>query len=234
MTQHIGAPEPSRTDGDFREPMRFPNLRAAGRQLAPALDAWRNISDLLVLGIALGGMPVAREVATHLRAPLDLILIRWLLAPQGPGSMLCAVNVAGTRILDDEINLSNAPSTPVEHFLADAIAGLDRREQICRRKRPRIELSGRTAILVDCAIRTGSTMKAAIGALRKMEPGRVIGAVPVASLEGYAAVVDLFDELVCLAQPKNFGNAGVWYRDFSRPDDDHVGGLLEDLPGLRS
>ena len=236
MTQSVSTtPEFSPdSQGLLKERLRFASLRAAGRELAPALEAWRDTPDLLVLGIALGGMPVAREVATHLNASLDLILIRRLLAAQGPGSLLCAVNVAGSTILDEGIKVSDAPSTPLEHFLAQAIAELNRREQICRRGRPPIDLIGRTVILVDCAIRTGSTMKGAITALRKMEPERVVGAVPVASPEGYAAVVDLVDELVVLAQPQELANAAVCYRDFGRPDDNHVGDLLEDLPACRA
>jgi predicted phosphoribosyltransferase len=211
----------------------FSNLTAAGRELAPRLAAFENDPDAIVLGIALGGVPVAREVANFLRAPLDLIFIRRLLAPEGPDSLLCAVNVAGSLVIDDGIKLVDAPLTPIEHFLADAVAELQQREQLCRRGRAPIDIAGRTVILVDCAIRTGSTIKTSMAALRKMRPTKVVGAAPVASPEGYAAVRDLFDELIVLAQPQKFGNAGVWYRDFSRPDDDHVGELLDPIENER-
>ena len=151
---------------------RFPNLRAAGRELALQLQTHRARAGSIVMGIALGGVPVAHEAAIHLRLPFDLMLIRRLLAPQGTGSQICAVNLG---------------------------------------------------------IRSGSTMKAAIGALRTMKPERIIAAVPVASPEGHKVVASLADELVCLAQPQSFGHAGLWYEEFSRPGDDRVGDLLEKI-----
>src|SRR6266851_1471782 len=109
------APESSHKRVVFlKEVTRFPNLRAGGRQLARKLEAYRNVADSLVLGIALGGLPVAREVAMHLGAPFDLIIIRRLLTPDGPGSQICAVNIGGSTILDEEISLSTRPSTPLE------------------------------------------------------------------------------------------------------------------------
>ena len=136
------------------------------------------------------------------------------------------MSVAGSLVTDDEIKLSDQPSSPIEHFLAEAIGGLEERERTCRRGRPPVALAGRNVILVDCGIRTGSTMKVAIRALRKVAPKQIIGAVPVASREGFAAIASLCDELICLAQPENFVNAGYWYRDFRRPGDDEVGELL--------
>jgi predicted phosphoribosyltransferase len=209
----------------LKHPSPYQNLRAAGRELGLAVEPYRK-EDPIVLGIAAGGVPVAHEVASHLRAPFDLILIRRLLAPEGPGSQVCAFNVAGSMIHDDGINVPSTPSSPLEYFLADALAEFERRVQLCRRSRPPLALADRTVLLVDCGIRTGLTMKAAVGALRKLEPKRIIGAVPVTSSEGFAVVVDLLDELVCLMRPEVFGNAGVWYRDFSRPDDAQTGKLL--------
>jgi putative phosphoribosyl transferase len=205
---------------------RFPNLSTAGRDLSPRLIAFQNAPDTIVLGVALAGVPVAREVANSLRAPLDLILIRRLLLGNESGSHVCAVNVAGTMVLDDEITLIDTPSTPLEYFLSEAVADLRRREQVCRRGRAPLDLTDRTLMVVDCGIRTGSTMKAAVRALRKLNAKRIIGAVPVSSREGQAAVGLLFDEFVCLMQPEQFINAGYWYTDFSRPGDDEVGELL--------
>lgn len=222
------APESSHKRDEFlKEVSRFPTLRIAGRHLALKLDTYRDHADSIVLAIVLGGVPVAREVATHLRAPLDLVIIRRLLTRDGPGSQICAVNIGGSMVIDEELRPRLMPSTPIEYFLADAIAELGRREQTCRRGRQPIELAGRSIILVDCGIRTGSTMKAAIEALRTMEPKQIIAAVPVASLEGYAVVAALADEMVCLAQPQTFGHAGLWYEDFSRPEDARVGELLD-------
>jgi len=208
---------------------RFPNLSAAGRLLAPELIEPANMPDSIVLGIALAGVPVAREVANLLRAPLDLILIRRLLIGNESRSHLCAVDVAGSLVLDDGISLSDSPSTPLEHFLSDAVADLRNRQRLCRREQAPVNLSERRVIVVDCGIRTGSTMKAAARALRQLKAGRIIGAVPISSREGYAEVAPLFDDFVCLLQPEEFINAGYWFVDFSRPGDAEVGELLRGL-----
>ncbi|HEX3083223.1 MAG TPA: phosphoribosyltransferase family protein, partial [Pyrinomonadaceae bacterium] len=117
-------------------------------------------------------------------------------------------------------------SSPQESFLAEAIADFKRREQLCRRGRKPLSLTDQTVIVVDCGIRTGSTMNAAARALRKTDAKLITGAVPVTSREGYAAVAPLFDELIYLQQAAQFVNAGYWYADFRRPGDDEVGKLL--------
>ena len=211
----------------LKQPSPFPNLSTAGLELAPRLAEYENDPDAIVLGIALAGVPVAREVANFLSAPLDLILIRRLLVGAEVGSHICAVNVAGSTFFDDEIALANTPSTPLDHFLSEAIEGLGQREQLCRRGRAPIAVTGRTVIVVDCGIRTGSTMRVAARAVRSTKPKRLIGAVPVSSREGYQIIAPLFDDLICLVQPEEFINAGRWYSDFRRPEDDRVGELLE-------
>ncbi len=206
----------------------FPDLSSAGRELALKLARYRKGDNVVVLAIVLGGLPVAREVANFLRAPLDLVIIRRLLAPQGPGSQICAVNIGGSMVIDKELIPRPAvPSTPLEHFTNDAIVELSRREQNCRRGRPPTDLSGKAVILVDCGIRSGSTMRAAISALRTRGPARIVAAVPVASFGGHAAIASLADEIVCLARPRPFGHVGLWYKDFTRPGDDRVGEVLE-------
>ena len=207
----------------------FSNLRAAGRELATKLEGYRDRNDVVVLALVLGGVPVGHEVAKEIGAPLDFIIIRHLLAPQGPGSIVSAVNIAGALVVDKELLPQNPPSSPLDYFVADALAGLARREQTCRRGRPPIDLQGKTIILVDCGIRTATTMQAAIGALRTKQPAKVIAAVPIASRGGCEAAASLADELVCLATPQSFGNVGLWYKDFSRPGDDHIGELLAKL-----
>ncbi|HXI74421.1 MAG TPA: phosphoribosyltransferase family protein [Pyrinomonadaceae bacterium] len=211
----------------LKQPSPFPNLSAAGRELALRLSEYENDPDAIVLGVALAGVPVAREVANFLSAPLDLILIRRLLVGDEVGEHICAVNVAGSTFFDDEIALAGTPSTPLDHFLSEAIEGLDQREQLCRRGRPPADLTGRTVIVVDCGIRTGSTMRVAARAVRSTNPQRLIGAVPVSSREGYQIIAPLFDDLICLMQPEEFINAGRWYFDFRRAEDDRVGELLE-------
>jgi putative phosphoribosyl transferase len=206
-------------------PNRYADLRAGGRQLASALLSHKDRADAVVLGIALGGAPVAFEVANALEFPLDLMLIRRLLIGDD-GSHLCAVNVAGTTVLDEGIAMKENPKTPKEIFLGEALADFARREQLCRRGRDPLSLTDRHVFVIDCGIRTGSTMQAAARALRKTGAKSIIGAIPAASREGYAAVTPLFDELICLQQPEQFVNAGFWYADFGRPSDEEVGELL--------
>jgi len=220
-----GADISAEADEILNQVTPFPDLSSAGRELGLKLESYRG-DKVLVLAIALGGIPVAHEVATYLRAPLDLIIIRRLLAPQGPGSQICAVNIAGSMIIDEELIPPAVPATPLQHFIKDAIAELKTRERTCRRGRPPIALSGKTIVLVDCGIRSSSTMQAAIKALRTLEPARIIAAVPVASLGGHAAVLTSVDELVCLARPRPFGHVGLWYKDFTRPGDDRAGDFV--------
>ena len=208
-------------------PNRYPDLRSAGRELAPALSQYKDREDTLVLAIALGGVPVAHEVARFLNRPLDLILIRRLLPGKEFLNFLGAVNVAGEIILDDGIVIAASPSTPQDIFLAEAIGDFGKRGQTCRRGREPSSLNDRTVLVIDCGIRSGSTMSAAARALRKTKAKSIIGAVPVSSREGYAVVAPLFDELICLQQPEQFINAGYWYADFRRPGDDQVGDLMD-------
>jgi putative phosphoribosyl transferase len=223
-----GADPPSESNETLNQVTPFPDLSSAGRELASKLAPYREGDNVVVLAIVLGGVPVAREVANFLRAPLDLVIIRRLLAPQGPGSQICAVNIGGSMVIDKELIPRPAvPSTPLDHFTNDAIVELSRREQNCRRGRPPTDLSGKAVILVDCGIRSGSTMVAAISALRTRAPARIVAAVPVASLGGHAAIASLADEIVCLARPRPFGHVGLWYKDFTRPGDDRVSEVLE-------
>src|SRR5437660_10082413 len=162
MTKSESVAASSHTEGNSLKPsQRFANLREGGDALAGQLETLGLAADV-VLGIALGGLPVAREVATRLDKPLDFVLIRRLFLPEGHDSQVCAVNVAGSLVLDEGINPVTEPSTPIEYFTFDAIAELDRREKLCRRGRPPLTVKDRDMILVDCGIRTGSTMKAAV------------------------------------------------------------------------
>ncbi len=205
----------------------FPNLSNAGAELAATLPRAAISDDVVVLAIVSAGVPVAIEVAKHLEATLDLIIIRRLLAPRGPGSQAVAVNAAGTLVVDDEVGPRPAkPQTPFDYFMEDALKELARRAQVCRGECPPTELVGKALLIVDCGIRTGLTMAAAIGALRTLNPARIAAAVPVTSHDGRRVVEELADELVYLAAPEPFGNAGVWYKDFRRPADYFISQLL--------
>jgi putative phosphoribosyl transferase len=228
MNQEIIAGESGAAGSDIAATTRFPDLRRAGSELALRLSGYRSRDDVVVLAIVLGGVLVADEVATHLRAPLDFVIIRRLLVRDGPDGQECAVSVAGALVVDEELAAgATAPSSPLDYFIADALAGIAARQSICRRNRSALDVSGRTVVLVDCGIRSGSTMRAAIGALRTKSPASIVAAVPVASREGYATVKSLVDEFVCLAQPDPFPHVAYWYQDFGRPGDELIGDYLQ-------
>lgn len=211
----------------------FSNLGSAGAELAVALPRTRLGGDVIVLGIVAAGIPAAVKVANYLSAPLDVVIIRRLLTPEGPGTQATAVNVAGSLVIDEEIGPQPAtPKTPFEYFVADALNALAKRAQACRGLRPAIDLAGKNVLIVDCGIRTGLTMRAAIDAIRTLDPARITAAVPVTSQDGGELIRSLADELVYLAAPEPFVNAGFWYKDFSRPADDSISELLR--PGLSS
>lgn len=210
------------------QPKRYPNLRAGGLNLALALERYRHEQNVVVLGLVMGGIPVAHEVATHLKVPFDFIIVRRLLAPQGPGSQVCAAYVAGQPVLPGEIlPLPEKPSAPIDYFIADALAQLAGRNEICRRGRPPMDLTGKIVLLIDCGSRTGMTMEAAVDALRSRNPQKIIAAMPIGSADSCNILSPKVDEFVCLAQPEPFGHVGMWYVDFSRPTDEQIHELLQ-------
>ncbi len=210
----------------------FLNLSSAGKELATKLLASGVKGDVIVLGIVTAGVPVAVEVASRLKAPLDLVLIRRLLAPGGPGTQACAVNVAGQLVVDEQIPpRPDKPETPFDYFMEDALDGLTGRVEVCRGNRSAIELKGKKVLLVDCGIRTSLTMQAAIGAVRTLSPKSITAAVPVTSDDGRSVVEELADEFIYLAAPEPFGNAGMWYRDFRRPGVESISQLITNSDG---
>lgn len=200
---------------------RFQNLGAAGKLLSEKLRD-QDMSDALVLGIACAGVPVAREVATQLGLPLDVLLLKRLFVPGGLGSTIGAASVAGTMVLDEGIDLPADPSTPRDHFILDAVNQFRERENVCRSGRAPLTIDDRRVLLVDCAIHTGETMKIALRAVRNLGPAQIIVAVPVASGDGSALIDGDADEFVCLAQPEPFGHSALWYKNFDRPKDEDV------------
>jgi putative phosphoribosyl transferase len=213
------------TPGDSISP--FPNLRAAGRELATRLESYRGRDDVVVLALVLGGVLVGHEVATTLGLPLDYVILRRLTVPEGPGSSVAAVNVAGNLEIVGELPpRPEVPVTGFDFFMEDTLARFEIREKVCRGNRAPLELSGKTVLLVDCGMRTGTTMQTAISAVRARRPAKIVAAQPVASIGAGPLASSLADEFVCLGYPRPFGNVGVWYKDFSRPEDDQIAQLL--------
>jgi predicted phosphoribosyltransferase len=199
----------------------------AGRRLAGALSHYANQPDVLVLGLPRGGVPVAYEVARALHAPLDVFLVRKLGFPGHPELAMGAIATGGVRILDRQlIQMYGVPADAIELVTTQERQELARRERLYRDDRPPPDVRGRTAILIDDGLATGSTMRAAVEALREEGARRIVVAVPVAPLDTCEAMKDEVDEIVCAVTPEPFRAVGIWYADFSETMDDEVRDLL--------
>ncbi len=206
---------------------RFRDRTEGGRRLAEALASYAGRPNLLVLALPRGGVPVGYEVAKALRAPLDVMLVRKLGVPGHEELAMGAIASGGVRIISDDIVGSLAiPDRVIAAVAAAEEEELERRERAYREGRPPRPVGGRTIILVDDGLATGSTMRAAAAALRAQEPERLIVAVPVAPPEVCEAIRAEVDEVVCALFPEPFLAVGAWYEDFSQTTDDEVRELL--------
>jgi putative phosphoribosyl transferase len=206
---------------------RFRDRFHAGRRLAAALAPYAGRPNLLVLALPRGGLPVGYEVARALHAPLDVMLVRKLGVPGHEELAMGAIASGGIRILSDEvISAFNIPDRVIATVAANEEGELDRRERSYRDDRPLPEVRGRTVILVDDGLATGSTMRAAAAALRAQHPERLVVAVPVAPPETCATLRSEVDDVVCALAPEPFFAVGNWYDDFSQISDEEVRDLL--------
>lgn len=207
--------------------MRFEDRRDAGARLAAALESARD-EDPVVVGLTRGGVPVAAEVASALGAPLDVLVVRKIGAPIQPELGLGAISEGGGRWIDASIvRLTGTTPEQVDAVEARERALMQQRIARYRRARPRVPLAGRTVILVDDGIATGGTVHAALAAIARERPRRVVLAVPVAAPSSLQALAPLADDIVCLQQPADLFAIGAWYRDFSQTSDEEVVALLE-------
>jgi predicted phosphoribosyltransferase len=205
----------------------FDNRREAGVELASRLRKYRGRDDVVVLALPRGGVPVAFEIAEALDAPLDIFVVRKLGMPGHPEFAMGAIASGGVRVLsDDVIRWHGISSAAVEAVAQQELAELERREREYRRGRPLTDLRNRTVILVDDGLATGSTMRAAVQAVRLLAPSRVVVAVPVGAPTTCEEFADFADETVCARMPEPFSAVGLWYRDFSQTTDDEVRALL--------
>jgi len=206
---------------------RFRDRFQAGRQLAAALDRYEGRPNLLVLALPRGGVPVGYEVARILNAPLDVMLVRKLGVPGHEELAMGAIASGGIRILsDDVVKAFGIPERVIASVAAEEEEELARRERIYRDHRPPLEVGGRTVILVDDGLATGSTMRAAAAALRAQHPEQLVVAVPVAPPETCASLRSEVDDVVCARAPEPFFAVGNWYDDFSQISDEEVRQLL--------
>ena len=208
--------------------MIFPNRTEAGRRLALRLRDYVDRKDIIVLGIPRGGVPVAFEVARTLKAPLDVFVLRKLGVPGHEELGFGAIASGGIRVLNAQIVEALQISPRDIELVTDREAKeLKRREQAYRGRRPSLNVRGRTVILVDDGIATGSGMRAAIDALRQMKPTKIVVAVPVAPASTCRDLRVEVDDLICLATPEPFYGVGQFYHDFSQVSDEDVNELLD-------
>lgn len=201
----------------------------AGRQLAARLLHLAGHEKLIVLGLPRGGVPVAAQVAALLHAPLDVFVVRKLGVPGREELAMGAVASGGLRVINSEIVMALGISDrTVDDVTEVEQRELVRRERAYRGNRPRADLAGATIVLVDDGVATGSTMLAAIRALRQERPAMLIAAAPVMSLEALASLEREADACVTLATPEPFHGVGAWYEDFSQTSDEEVITILEE------
>ena len=210
--------------------MRLPfrDRHHAGAALATLLERYRDDPEVLVLALPRGGVPVGFEVARHLHRPLDLFLVRKLGVPGHEELAFGAIASGGIRVISESlVRAVGVPRHMIEAVTTRERNELERREQAYRPGQPPLDVNGKTVIVVDDGLATGSTMLAAVRALRAMHASRIVVAVPVASEEACRLIAAEADEAVCGATPCDFRAVGQWYDDFNQTTDDEVRKLLE-------
>jgi predicted phosphoribosyltransferase len=207
--------------------MTFLDRRDAGRQLAAELQGYAGDGGALVLALPRGGVPVAYEVALALRAPLDVFVVRKLGVPGHRELAMGAIASGGVRVLNaDVIDGLRIPPAVVDRVAASELEELERQQRTYRGHAPFPGFAGRTVMVVDDGLATGSTMRAAVKALQRSGPKRLVVAVPVAAAQTARSLREEA-EVICLIEPREFHAVSAWYEDFSQTGDDQVRELLE-------
>ncbi len=212
--------------------MSFRNRTDAGRQLAKALAGYKD-QQPVILALPRGGVPVAAQVAAALNAPLDLILVRKIGVPFQPELAMGAVVDGGAPIVvrnEDVIRLAGIDESEFKAICDDELAEIKRRRQRYLGNRKRVDVSGRTAIVIDDGVATGATTRAALRATRARKPKRLVLAVPVAPTDSLSELRHDADDVVCLEDHEFFGAIGVYYTDFSQVPDEEVIEILKRFP----
>jgi predicted phosphoribosyltransferase len=206
---------------------RFRDRSDAGRVLGARLAAYAHQPGISVLALPRGGVPVAFEVAKALRAPLDVFLVRKLGVPGREELAMGAIATGGVRVLNPEIVRGfQIPDHLIERVAREEELELNRRERAYRGDRPPLEVADRPVIVVDDGLATGSSMRAATIALRRLGPARIMVAVPVAAPETCSQLESEVDEIVCALTPDPLYAVGLWYEEFDQTTDEEVRDLL--------
>ena len=207
--------------------MLFRDRADAGRHLLSKLGAYEGRPDVLVLGLPRGGIPVGYEVARGLGAPLDVFVVRKLGVPGQEELAMGAIATGGVRVVNrDVVDALHIAPDVLDRAAAQELRELERRERSYRGDRPEPKVEGRTVILVDDGLATGSTMRAAVQALRQQRPARIVVAVPVAAFATCEELRREVEDVVCFATPEPFMAVGRFYDDFSQTTDEEVHDLL--------
>lgn len=219
-------------------PKKFRDRADAGRRLAADLGEYADREDLLVLGLPRGGVPVAFEVARELSAPMDVFVVRKLGVPGHEELAMGAIASGGVRFVDEALTAELGIAEDVVALTAaEQQEELERRERLYRGGRADPRLEGRTVVVVDDGLATGSSMQAALLALRARDPGRLVVAVPVGSKGVCTAFRETADDVICSITPEPFRAVGLWYEDFSPTSDEEVRDIMEraarELPSER-
>jgi predicted phosphoribosyltransferase len=219
----------------MRAPIRYRDRREAGHVLADRLRHFAGRQDVIVLALPRGGVPVAFEVAKAIGASLDVFIVRKLGLPGHPEFAMGAIASGGVRILDDDlVRYYRIPSAAVEQIARVEQQELERREGSYRGTRAPLSLEDRIVILVDDGLATGSTMRAAILAVRRRLPSQIVAAAPVGARQACDALNQVADEVVCPMTPEPFRAVGPWYQNFEQTTDEEVRWLLAAAAAQRS
>ncbi len=204
------------------------NRTKAGRLLALKLKAYANRSDVIVLALPRGGVPVAFEIAKALNLPLDICLVRKLGVPEHPELAMGAIAMGGVIVINEDIvQWRKISQQTIVEVIDREKEELDRRDRVYRGNRPLPQVRDRTVILVDDGIATGSTIRAAVTVLKKEQPQKIIIAVPVAPPSTCQQLKAEVDKVICLLKPEHLYSISIWYDNFSQTTDAEVRKLLE-------
>ena len=206
---------------------QFFDRSEAGQFLAEKLSSYANHDDVVVLALPRGGVPVAAEVAKKLNASLDVFVVRKLGLPGHPELAMGAIASGGVRVFNGEVvNALRIPDEVIDAVSAEELIELQRREKLYRADQPPLDVEGKTVIVVDDGIATGSTMLAAVAALRQLNATRIVVAAPVVAAATFSEMERAADEVAAVMLPERFYAVGQWYKDFSQTTDNEVRELL--------